>query len=74
MVKCNLSALMGAKRKNIQEICNATGLARNTVTNLYKDKATRVDYNTMEKLCEVLDCTIGDLWEVRSDDDTILTP
>lgn len=70
MVKCNLSALMGAKKMNVQDICNVTGLARNTVTNLYKEKAARVDYNTMEKLCEALGCTIGDLWVARRDDDT----
>lgn len=62
MIKCNLSVLMGAKKMNIQDVCNVTGLARNTVTNLYKENASRVDYNTMEKLCEALDCTIGELW------------
>ena len=63
MVKCNLSSLMGRDKKKIQDVCNETGLARNTVANLYNEKATRVDYNTMEKLCKMINCTIGELFE-----------
>lgn len=63
MVKCNLSSLMGRDKKKIQDVCNETGLARNTVANLYNEKATRVDYNTMEKLCKMFNCTIGELSE-----------
>ena len=63
MVKCNLSSLMGRDKKKIQDVCNETGLARNTVANLYNEKATRVDYNTMEKLCKMFNRTIGELIE-----------
>ncbi|MFV0242555.1 MAG: helix-turn-helix domain-containing protein [Lacrimispora sphenoides] len=45
----------------IQDVCNATGLARNTVSNLYKDTAARIDYNTIEKLCILFRCKVGDL-------------
>lgn len=64
MVKCNLSRLMGEKRMNIQEVCNVTGLARNTVAHLYNDKAKRIDYNTIEKLCLLFECKVGDLLEI----------
>lgn len=63
MVKCKLSILMGQNRKKIQDVCNETGLARNTVANLYNDKAARIDYNTIEKLCQMFHCTIGELLE-----------
>lgn len=63
MVRCNLSIHMGKNRKNIQDVCNETGLARNTVSNLYYDKATRIDYNTIDKLCQMFHCKVGDLFE-----------
>jgi putative transcriptional regulator len=44
-------------------VCNETGLARNTVANLYNETVTRVDYNTMEKLCKMFHCSVGDLFE-----------
>lgn len=63
MLKCRLSILMGEKRLNIQDIHEKTGLSRNTITNLYHEKATRIDFNTIEKLCDLFDCTVCDLLE-----------
>lgn len=67
MVKCNLSILMGKDRKNVQDVCNETGLARNTVSNLYYDRVARIDYNTIDKLCQMFHCEVGDLLEVTKD-------
>lgn len=63
MIKCNLSILMGREKMNIQDVSNATGLARSTITNLYKDKATRIDYNTIDCLCRLFKCTVCELLE-----------
>ena len=63
MIKCNLSVLMGRDKKKIQDVCDETGLVRNTVANLYNEKASRVDYNTIEKLCKMFHCTVGELFE-----------
>ena len=67
VIKCNLSVYMGRDRKNIQDVCSETGLARNTVANLYYDRASRVDYNTMGKLCKMFHCGVGDLFEFTDD-------
>lgn len=65
MLKCRLSILMGEKRSNIQDIHEKTGLSRNTITNLYHEKATRIDFSTIEKLCDFFNCTVGDLLEKK---------
>ena len=62
-IKCNLSTLMGAKKYNIQDVCNKTGLSRNTVTFLYREKVKRIDFETMSRLCELFQCTTHDLLE-----------
>lgn len=67
MIKCNLSILMGKEKMNTQDVCNATGLARNTVGNLYKDTATRIDYNTIDLLCKLFDCEVGELFTREKD-------
>lgn len=67
MVRCNLSILMGKNRKNVQDVCNETGLARNTVSNLYYDRVARIDYNTIDKLCRMFHCKVGDLFEFTED-------
>ena len=65
---CMLSTLMGKKRFSIQDVHEQTGLSRNTISNLYNDKASRVDYETVLKLCKLFDCSIGDLFEITEAD------
>lgn len=67
MIKCNLSKLMGIYRMTIQEVHERTGLNRNTISNLYHEKVSRVDYETLEKLCITLNCQPGDLLEYIPD-------
>ena len=64
MIKCNLSTLMGKHKLSIQDVHNKTGLNRNTIANLYHEKVKRIDFDTIEKLCRLFDCTISDLFEV----------
>ncbi len=60
---CKLSILMGEKRYNIQDVYKKTGLSRGTISNLYHDKMQRIDYETLSKLCELFDCSVGDILE-----------
>lgn len=62
-VRSRLSILMGIKRYNIQDIYEKTGLARSTIANLYHDKTQRIDYDTLEKLCKLFECSVGDILE-----------
>jgi len=66
-VKCNLSTLMGAKRLTIQEVSDKTGLARNTISALYHDNVKRIDYDTINKLCNFLECSMQELIEHTPD-------
>lgn len=63
-VHCNLSTLMGRKRYTIQQVHVQTGLSRNTISNLYNDKASRIDYDTVEKLCSLFGCSLDELFEI----------
>ena len=65
-MKCRLSTLMGQARYSIQDVHNRTGLARSTVAQLYHDKATRIDFVTIEKLCSLFDCSVAELLELEN--------
>ena len=65
LVRCNLSTLMGKKRYSIKYVHEITGLARNTISNLYYDKATRIDFATISKLCAAFGCGIDELLSVE---------
>lgn len=60
-LRCRLSTLMGRNRLSIQDVHEKTKLSRTTVSNLYNDKATRIDYETIEKLCLLFDCDVSEL-------------
>lgn len=60
-ISSNLSTLMGKHRYMIKDVHEKTGLSRNTISNLYNDKATRIDFDTIEKLCSLFNCDVGDL-------------
>lgn len=56
---------MGKHRLLIKDVHEKTGLSRNTISNLYNDKATRIDYSTIEKLCSLFSCEINELLSIN---------
>ena len=67
MIRCHLSRMMGEKKLKISEVARDTGINRGTITRLYQETAVRVEFDVLEKLCKYLDCSIGELLEVRDD-------
>ena len=68
MIKCHLSRLMGEKKMKIADVARETGLHRNTITLLYDETAARVELETIEQLCRLFDCAVGDLFEFLPDE------
>lgn len=68
MIKCHLSRLMGERKVKIADVCRKTGLHRNTVTALYYERATRVDLNVINTLCEHFKCKLSDLFEYQPEE------
>lgn len=52
---------------NISDVARQTGLNRSTISLLYHEKATRIELDTIEKLCGVFKCGLGDLLEIRDE-------
>lgn len=71
MVKIYLSNLMGAKKSTIQDIANATGLSRTTISNLYHEKVSAISFETIAKLCDFFNCKLSDLIEYIPDDSSV---
>lgn len=67
MIRCHLSRLMGERKLKIVDVARATQLHRNTVTLLYKEEASRIDLEAIDRLCEFFQCEVGDLFEYIAD-------
>lgn len=63
MIKCHLSRLMGERKLKILDVARQTGLHRNTVTLLYHETASRVDLETIDRLCAFFEVPVGELFE-----------
>jgi putative transcriptional regulator len=61
---------MGERRLKIADVARDTGLHRNTITLLYYETATRVDIESIEQLCRLFNCNVGELFEYLPDSAT----
>ena len=63
----NLAVADGAPgvRLTQRAIADATGVALTTINRLSQNSATRLDYSTVEKLCEFFSCELSDLLVLR---------
>lgn len=69
MIKCHLSRLMGEHKMRIADVAEHSGLNRNTVSLLYRETAVRVEMDTMNKLCKLFKCGVGEVFEYVEDPD-----
>lgn len=57
--------LMIDKKINKTQLCKAAGITTNAMAKLGRDES--VPLETLEKICETLDCNIEDVVEITSD-------
>ena len=58
----NVRALMfRAGFRHVSQLVEASGVSRTTVSALYDNKTTRIDFETIARLCHALKCTPGEL-------------
>lgn len=50
-------------RLTVRELAKVANLPPSVVSRLLSNKAVRIDYGTLERLCDALHCTPGDLFE-----------
>ena len=61
MIVNNISTIIGNRKTDISEVAKIANLSYNTVYNLYYDKTKGIDFETLNKLCYTLNCTVSDL-------------
>ncbi len=63
MIKNNVSLLIGMRKLTIAETAKLAGLSYNTVYSLYHDETLGIEFLTLNKLCNVLECSTSDLFK-----------
>lgn len=63
-VKIKLDHLMWEKRKSIQDLHKETKLSRTVISEILHGKREKIRLDTIAKLCQALQCQIGDLIKI----------
>lgn len=64
LIHCNLRVLMAKKGLNIQNVKDKTSLSRTTISNLYNNYGHGIQFDTLLELCNLLNCTPGDMFSI----------
>lgn len=66
-IRVRLPVLRAQRRMSQRQLATFTGLRPDTVSALERGEAQGIRFDTIARLCEVLICTPGDLFEVVDD-------
>lgn len=63
MIKSNLPVLLAKRRWTQADLARKTGIRPATINQIYHNFAERVNLEHIDRICEVLECNIGDIFE-----------
>jgi putative transcriptional regulator len=66
----NLDVMLAKRKMRSKELAERIGITEQNVSLLKSGKVRGVRFDTLSKICEILDCQPGDLLEYRADDGT----
>lgn len=64
----NLDVMLAKRKMSVTELSQAVGITLPNISILKHGKAKAVRLETLDKICQVLDCQPGDLLEYRRED------
>ena len=65
----NIDVMLAKRKMSVSELADRVGITLANMSILKTGKAKAVKVSTMARLCEVLDCQPGDLFEYRKPSD-----
>lgn len=65
LVSSKFPAMLGERRLKISTVSKETGISRTTLTDLYYGRRSSISFEVLDKLCDYLSCSMGDIIEHR---------
>lgn len=67
MIIVNLDVMMAKRKISLNELSERVGITLANLSILKNNKAKAIRFSTLEAICEVLECEVGDILEYRKD-------
>ena len=64
----NLDVMLAKRKMMLQELSREVGITQSNLSILKAGKARAIRFETLNKICKVLDCQPGDILEYRADE------
>jgi len=68
MVICKLPVLLAERKMRVADLIRGTGINKTTLHKLYNGELTRIDLDTIDRICDYLDIQVGDLFVFEKND------
>ncbi|MDF2536329.1 MAG: putative transcriptional regulator [Bacillales bacterium] len=65
MIIVNLDVVMAQRKMSLNELSKKTGISTTNLSILKTNKAKAIRFSTLETICEVLNCTPGEIITVE---------
>lgn len=63
MIRISLDKLLESRQMSRYELAKRTGIQYQIIDNYYKNRVKRFDSYVLERICDALECTPGDIIE-----------
>ena len=63
MLSLKIDKILKEKNKSKYWFSQQTGIAPNNINKIYRNETSSIAFDTLEKICKALDCSINDLFE-----------
>lgn len=67
-IEVRIDALLEERGRSFYWLSKQTGVSHTTLWRLKKGKALGINFATLEKICEVLECAPGDVLKIENTD------
>lgn len=71
MIEVQIDKLLNEQDKSFYWLSKESGISHTTLWRLKKGKALGVNFGTLEKICQILQCQPGDILTFTSEDRTV---
>lgn len=65
MIIVNLDVMMAKRKISLNELSERVGITLANLSILKNNKAKAIRFSTLEAICQVLECEVGDILEYR---------
>ena len=67
MIVVNLDVMLAKRKMSVAELTEKLGITMSNVSLLKNGKVKGIKFSTLDRICEILDCQPGDIFEYRAE-------